>query len=401
MATLSGIGRSNARDARTAGREAATLACAPLGGEAPDFCLVFAGSGYDAAAMLAGIREVAPGAALSGCSAEGVIAGPVSDESVHSVAVMAVKSDRLQFVPLLVRQYAQDPAAAGRELARLEREVARGDEIGLFVFPDGLLGNCTEFLHALDAERPAGRPVVGGAASEGLTFVQTQQYCGDEIASGAVAAVVVRGRGSLEVSVSHGCVSIGLERRLTAVDGAWVREIDGKPAWHVFRQYLAGEPEELNSEGAIHLSIGEPLPDGATQDYERNIIRTPMGLDKATGALFFPGGGLTPGGLIRLTRRDPDRVRESAQQAAARIAHRHPGRRPVLVMQFDCAGRGRQMFGSRTAEHILAPLQKELGADLPWIGFHTYGEIAPIAGSTFYHNFTVALCALYEDAGAE
>ncbi len=40
----------------------------------------------------------------------------------------------------------------------------------------------------------------------------------------------------------------------------------------------------------------------------------------------------------------------------------------------------------------------ELGRETPWIGFHTFGEIAPIAGETFYHNFTVALCALYEAA---
>lgn len=397
MGTRSGVGRSGDRDARNAGREAATRACAALGGAPPDFCLVFSGSGHAPAELLAGIREVTGDAALSGCSSEGVIAGPVSDESLRAVAVLALRSDRFSFVPLLVRDYSADPAAAGRELARQVAATARGDELGLLVFPDGLLGNCTEFLQALDRERPPKLPVVGGAAGDGLEFRQTHQFLGGEAVSDAVAAVLARGNGRLEVAVSHGCVAIGLERRLTKVDGAWVREIDGQPAWHVFRQYLAGEPEELNTEGAIHLSIGEPLPPAAAYEYEPFIIRTPMALDKESGGLFFPGGGLTPGGPIRLTRRDPDRVRDSARACAARIAERHPGQRPALVLQFDCAGRGRQMFGSRTAEHIVAPLQSELGADVPWIGFHTYGEIAPIAGETHYHNFTVALCALYEE----
>jgi hypothetical protein len=365
MATLSGIGHSNHRDAREAGREAAASACAALGGTPPEFCLVFAASGYDPAALLAGIREVAPAAALSGCSAEGVIAGGLSDESVRTVAVLAVASDRFQFEPLLVRGYAEDPAAAGRELARLERERARGDEIGVFVFPDGLLGNCTAFLQALDAARPAALPVVGGAAADAMAFRQTNQFHGDEVASGAVAAVLVRGRGSFEVAVSHGCMAIGLERHFTSVDGPWVREIDGQPAWQVFRQYLDGEPEELSTDSFLHLSVGEPLPEGAAQEYEPFIIRTPMALDRESGALLFPGGGLTPGGPFRMTRRDPERVRESAHLCATRVAQRHPGRRPALVVQFDCAGRGRQMFGSRTAQHILAPLRAVLGEDTP------------------------------------
>lgn len=398
MGTLCGTGHSNHRDARAAGIEATAAALEALGGAPAQFCLVFAGSGYEHAELLAGVREAAADAAIAGCSGEGVIAAGVSDEHVRSVAVVALRSDHLVFEPMVERDYGASPAEAGARLGRRVRESARGDEIALLVFPDGLAGNCTEFLRALDRERPASLNVVGGAAGDGLVFRQTHQYHGTEALTGAVAAVLVRGRGRLEISVSHGCVPLGLARRLTKVDGAWVHEIDGQPAWQVFRQYLAGEPEDLNLEGAIHLSVGESLPEGVPAgEYDDFIVRTPFGLDKGTGGLYFPGGGLTPGGTIRLTRRDPERVRESARACAARIRERQDGRRPTLVMQFDCAGRGRQMFGARTAEHIIAPLQDELGRDVPWIGFHTYGEIAPIGGRTFYHNFTVALCAFYEE----
>lgn len=398
MATWSGVGHSSSRDARTAGREAAERACARLEGRAPEFCLVFAGSAHPAPALFEGVRGVVGPAALSGCTGEGVIAGGRSDESAHAVAVMAIASDAFSFEPLLVRGYSADPAAAGAALARQVRERARGDELGLFVFPDGLLGNCTEMLAALDRERPANLTVVGGAAGDALQFRQTHQFHGDTVASDAIAAVLVRGRGALEVSVSHGCAPIGLERTITRVDGPWVREIDGQPAWEVFRQYLDGVPEEFSTEGAMHLSIGELRREGPAGSEESLIIRTPLGLDRASGGLLFPGGGLAAGDRIRLTRRDPEQVRRSARAAAASLARRRPGDRPALVLQLDCAGRGRQMFGSRTAEHILEPLQAELGRETPWIGFHTFGEIAPVAGETNYHNFTVALCALYEAA---
>ena len=124
-----------------------------------------------------------------------------------------------------------------------------------------------------------------------------------------------------------------------------------------------------------------------------------MSLDPDNGALFFPSGGLTTGQKIRLTRRDPQRIKASARACADRILNSKPGLEPAAVFQFDCAGRGRVLFGSCAAEEIVQPLQEALGKTTPWIGFHTYGEIAPLAGSLHYHNYTVALCALYDESG--
>ena len=188
---------------------------------------------------------------------------------------------------------------------------------------------------------------------------------------------------------------IGLERTVTRAEGGWVREIDGRPAWDVFKEYLEGDPPDLQAEGVIHLCIGKPLDAEATRDYDApHVIHTPLHLDKETGALFFPGGGLSSGERIRLTRRDAARIRESALGCARKLVR--PDQRPAAVFQFDCAGRGRALFGSYAADEIVRPLQAELGTDVPWIGFHTFGEIAPIGGRSYYHNYTVVLCALYD-----
>ena len=96
--------------------------------------------------------------------------------------------------------------------------------------------------------------------------------------------------------------------------------------------------------------------------------------------------------------RDPARVAVSARACAERIAVRAGGRRPAFVVQFDCAGRGKQLFGSRVSESIVEPLRQQLDPGAPWIGFHTFGEIAPVGDRTYYHNLTTALCAVYEDA---
>ncbi|MHC4429553.1 MAG: FIST C-terminal domain-containing protein, partial [Planctomycetota bacterium] len=216
------------------------------------------------------------------------------------------------------------------------------------------------------------------------------------VANDSISALLLKGRGSMEVAVSHGCSPIGLERVITRTDGGWVHEIDGQPAWSVFKEYLDGDPEDLNAEGIVHLCIGQPLDAEAAEEYAPYVIRTPLSLDKGTGALFFPGGGLRSDQPIQLTRRDPARIKDSARACARRILDKQPDLEPALVLQFDCAGRGCALFGAFAAEQIVRPLQETLGTTTPWLGFHTYGEIAPINEQLHYHNYTVVLCAVYD-----
>jgi hypothetical protein len=398
VSTFGGVGRSELRDPLLAGREAGQQARRALDGRTPQFALAFATTGHDQAAVLAGLREALPGAKLAGCSGEGIIAGAVSDEGERAVAVLALSSATLQFETFAVRDYSAGPRAAGETLARAVNAVGADDAIALLVFLDGLLGDATELLQGIESTLATPMPIVGGAAGDAQAFVRTFQYEGGEVLSDAVSAALIRGRGRMDFALSHGCRPIGLERRITRAEGPWVHEIDGRPAWSVFRQYLEGEPEDLNTEGIVHLSVGEDLPPEQAKGYEPFIIHTPLALDRETGALFFPGGGIRNGSAIRVTRRDPERIGASAKACAERIRDQHAGRTPAFVLQFDCAGRGKQFFASRTAELIVHPLQRVLGTETPWIGFHTYGEIAPIGGVTRYHNFTVALCAVYDDA---
>ncbi len=403
MATHAGVGRSDRAVAREAGREAAQAALTAAGGVAPGLCLVFGTSGYDQHELLAGVRECAGAALLAGCSGEGIIAGSRSEESERAVVVLVVASDALRFDATMIDSYGSASAQAGRSLAAWASERGLDDALALFVFPDGLSGDCSAMLEALHEGLPAGLPVVGGAAGDALLLQQTWQYSRDRVASGAISAVLLHGKGAFEVSLSHGCNGIGLPRQVTEAEGSWLRTIDGRAAWAVLREYLDGEPENLDGEGVSHVSFAEELDASLPDDYGRFVVRTPLGLDGASGSLFLPGGGLATGTRIRLVRRDPELIRYSARSCAERIAGRHGGRKPAFVLQFDCAGRGRSLFGSCVAEEIVHPLQQALGTDVPWAGFHTYGEIGPVGGRARYHNYTVALCAFYDepDAGAE
>ena len=111
--------------------------------------------------------------------------------------------------------------------------------------------------------------------------------------------------------------------------------------------------------------------------------------------MFFPGG-LQAGRTVQLMRRDPARMAASALASAGRLRDRANGRTPIAVLQFDCAGRGSMVYGKQTYQRLIGPVQKAFAPDVPWVGFHTYGEIAPISGRTYFHNYSVVLLALYE-----
>ncbi len=396
MPTLAAVGKSTSRSARDAGRQAASSALDGLGGRA-GVILLFATTGYDQEALLAGIREVAGPTPLSGCSAEGVIAQQLSDESSHAVVLTAIASEAATFTPVFAPGLAQDPRACGVAIAEQVRRAPGGEGRCLLLFPDGTSGNVTELLAALENELPYPVLLAGGAAGANISTIRkTYQYHLSQVCTDAVVGVLVGGGVRVETALSHGSMPIGVVRTVTRSEGGHVHEIDGRPAWDVLREYLDGDPNDLSISDSLSLAFAERLPHGVAGPNSDYIMHTPWGLDRATGALFFPGG-LRQGAKIQMARRDPDRIREGATDGARGLAQRMAGRSPSLVLQFDCAGRGRVIFGERATARTVASIQDALGPDLPWSGFYTYGEIGPLRGKAFYHDHTVVLCALYDE----
>jgi small ligand-binding sensory domain FIST len=58
-------------------------------------------------------------------------------------------------------------------------------------------------------------------------------------------------------------------------------------------------------------------------------------------------------------------------------------------------GRGKVVFREQEKSELTRSLQDEIGADIPWIGFYSYGEIGPITNYNCFHNFTSVVTAVY------
>lgn len=394
-----GVGKSVLRDGFAAGAQAGSRALATA--RHPGLALVFGTAGYEPQALLDGVRSVLGEVPLSGCSAEGVITRDGADEQSHAVVVVALEVPGATFRTYQVQHASRDPRAAGRALIdRIGPHAAAGGL--LMVFPDGVTTDGTALLDDLQRELPPGVQVVGGLAGTELGSFSgwvTSQYHDGRAASDAVSAVLVTGGVEAEIAVSHGCKPLGVTFEVTRSDGAVVSELDGRPAFEALREYLDGDAVDLSANDDLHLVVGIPIEAAHRGGYGDLLVRAPIRLLEG-GALFFNGGGVEQGIEVELARRDLEGMRESAASAAAQLAARRPGERPLLVLQFDCTGRGRVACGERTTELTVEPLRRVLGEDVPWAGFHTFGEIAPLGGAVRTHACTVAVCALYAPRAA-
>src|SRR5690606_1774512 len=176
-------------------------------------------------------REITGAAPLVGCSGEGVITQAGSVESSHVVAAMAIRSDDIFFDTFAVPGLGADSRAAGRKLAEAVAPLASASDL-LVLFADGVVGNCRELLAALDSElAPDALRIVGGTAGDLMEFTRTYQYRNDQVYSGAVTALLVRGAFEIETVVSHGCDLVGEPQTITKTDGCFVEEIDDRRAW--------------------------------------------------------------------------------------------------------------------------------------------------------------------------
>lgn len=381
-----GVGWSTARSTERAAEEAIRRAMTELGSPVRHV-IAFSAARHDGV-TLARVIHAACGADTTGCSAGGVITQGRADEGEHVLGVMAIGGE-LRATGFLTPTYGAHSAEAGRLLAREVQRERTPDALALVVLPDGLTGDCSAFLAGLQEGLPDDLPIVGGASADAQRMERTWQLHAGTVVSGGVAAVLLAGPGTVAHGVSHGCSPIGSRKQITRAQDGWVQEIDHRPAWDEVRAYLDGDPEDLNADGIMHLSVGRELSLGGA-DY---TIRTPMLLRKEDGALFFPGGDLTTGDTVHMVMRSPSAITASAATLGDRMAR--AGDSPMAVFHFDCAGRGKLLFGSQTYSHTVEPLQSRVGRAVPWLGMHSYGEIAPLAGRARYHNYTATVLAVY------
>lgn len=393
--TTAAVGTSTAPDTTRAAVEATERAVSGLGGTSCDFLIVFGGMGYDQRRLLDGVHSVTQNVPLVGCSAQGVVSQGWANENPRVVGVMAIASEDLSFSHSMVVGLSEDSYAVGRQLSEALLASPPAEPVVLLCMYDPLTGvNVDQLLRGLESVRPL--PILGGAASHSWgPIVETYQYSDRDVAQDAAACVLISGKARAEFGVSHGAVPLGMEMTITKARGNVVFEIDGRPAYRVWRE-LVGAGDSFMIEDVALWAIGIRLPEGVRGEYEGCVTRTLFKIDPDKGSIYLQSE-IPEGTRVVFHHRTFEAVTQRALRMAERLKETIGERRPHFVLSFECGGRSGPFLGRQGALDEICRVQEKIGGETPWLGMYAWGELAPLGNVNFFHNYTFPICALLPD----
>jgi len=356
-----------------AGVEAAKQAADKLGG-APDFLLVLSSIALKHPEVISGIHSAYPDVPLIGASTAGEITA--EGAKTESVVVMAMKSDQMHFTAGKGGVVKDDPRKAGRMLAEDIKSRAKEEVTAMIVFTDVLGGNGTEVHRGILDVYGSDFTVIGSAAADDLNFKQTFEYYNGEVLSGYTVGVGLSGKYTKAFGAKHGWEKVGASRKVTKAKGTTVIEIDGKPAFELYKEYLGEKADDLKQ--GILTQIGLTYPMGmSVEGIEGFMIRTPLILNP-DGSIVC-GAEVIEGSTVNIMLGTLQNAVGAAEQVAHNVMSEFHSSRPSAVFISDCIAR-KKLYGASSNKEIDS-VTAIIGKDVPIIGFYSYGQHAPVFGA--------------------
>jgi small ligand-binding sensory domain FIST len=200
---------------------------------------------------------------------------------------------------------------------------------------------------------------------------------------------LLSGQARVAWSSNHGCVPIGTAYEITKAEGNLIYELDHRPVFEVLRQYLTETDIEQWNRMIVSFCFGLTVP-----GQDALTIRYLPRKDEVAGSVMLQTE-VHEGSQIWVMRRDQAAIVKGTAQLAQDLNQQLQGQTPKLVFQFDCYGRGRSVFTEQQKTSMQTQLQQDIGPQVPWLGFYSHGEIAPIGTQNAFHNYTLVLAAIY------
>jgi small ligand-binding sensory domain FIST len=363
--------------------DAALTALAASGADRADLALVFTSGDTlrSAHALLHAVRRATGARAVVGCSGVGVLTADREVEGETAAAVLTVRSEEVVVTPFLV----PDLEALGDDAgARLGQEAAETvlEQGSVMVFPDarGLdpLALLTRFDDAV------GFVPVLGAVAAGLPLVELYNT---DATQGALAGVAFSGDEPV-IGVAQGCMPIGDAFVVTGAERNVISTIAGRPALTVLKEAIETLPNPAERIRRAGLFAGLAI-NPAKSPLERGdfLVRNLLAIDDESGAIAV-AERVRVGQTIQFQIRDGQAAHDDLEAMLSDVRRRLGGRAPAFGCYFNCAGRGRGLFGE--PDHDVALIRRHLG-HVPLAGFFGNGEFAPVGGRNFFHTYTGVL----------
>ena len=375
------VGHSEDLDSVDAIEEVLDACAEQFGSVIPQAGVLFSAISHDHQALLDGMMNRYPDLELIGATTDGEISSAIGFAE-DSVTLMLFQSDKISFAAGIGRNVKDDPGRSARDaVAMASGKLAESSSLCI-TMPDGLMSLAPELIEGMAEELGPGIPICGGYAGGDLASVETYQFFGNEVLSGAVPVLLFSGPLSISNAFGCGWKPIGAKHRVTDADGTIVKTIDGKPAVELYELYVGGFT-------ANHPFI--VFPDDSGNSF---ISAPPWELED--GSVSFTTR-IPTGTLVQMSDASRDDALEGAKDATLAAVSAYPGPKPEAGLIFSCASR-RMTLGTRVVEEFEL-LREHLGDDIPVCGFYTFGELCPLPGRTEPqgHNCTFVTVLIGED----
>lgn len=380
-----GVGYSENPDSPSAGREAAEEARRGLGrGRSCDLVLLFATARHDAARLRAAVAgELGGSAPIVGGGCAGAISRDRYGYNGDQVILAAFSLENSGCAIVCEPEIADREREAGQRLGQnlLRAGVGRASPVLLFydaINRDGgevRLVQATPLLAGLEAGLGFRAAITGAGLQGDYLATPTKQWTGAGLAEHTALALAFSGEARLDTAIMHGCAPATGYYTVTKAAGQVILEINHQPAIPFLDRLLgpAIRPEDYPFFLLLGLNQGEPWGEFNEKDYVNHLC---LGLDRERNGLVMFESDMVAGSRFQIMYRslEPDYI----PPRIARLFAGLQGRRPVLALYINCAGRAAGA-GGPDLEDALA-VQASVAGRVPLLGIYTGVEIAPVKG---------------------
>jgi hypothetical protein len=380
-----GVGSSPHGDTRTAAVEAARSAVV---GTDAKLLMVFCAITHDPAAALEGVREVAAGAPVVGCTTHGEIGKGGPNDGTILVAALGGPGIRVSVA--VAEHVAGRQREAGAEVAQCAEAVADLPYRVLVLLTDGFLRDQESILRGTYGVLGATVPLFGGASADGWRMTGSFLFGDDRVLTDAVVAVTIASEAPLSIGVRHGYHTVGEAMIVTSSSGGRIHSLDDRPALDAYLDRLGAPGEAYTDLEAFRdFALAHPLGVKRRSGVEARNLSTEIDLE---GRTLGGGSAIDHGALTWPMTGGEDTILDATDAACRDAIAGLGGRSPIGLLTFSCAAI-RATLGDDGIRREGQRLETWAGG-VPFAGFYTYGEIARTRGIDGFHNQTLAVLAV-------
>lgn len=405
-----GIGYDNDQDAYRLGQSIAGAALHSAGIDRADMLLAFCSGHVDPGQFYHGLRSITGDATpIIGGSSLGVITSTELSYHGYPAAAAAIQSDVLRFTISSAGGMDENEALAGEKMAD-GLQPSSADKFLLLLYDSirtpatpsspPVLNYSAPLLRGVEGTLTGYVPVFGAGLLGDFNFSKTQQFCGFRVDTQHVVGCMAAGDFFVYNTIMHGCIPLdGVYRTITKMKGDIIYELDGKPIVPMINQLFGNAQWQDERPIITNLTIGVNHGDRFGKPNESHYVNRLI-----TGVVHDGAGiGMFEADLsvdqqiqfmIRDNRMMMKSVRDNVPELMSKI--KSEGRKPFFALYIDCGGRTAKQ--SVTEEEEAAEIQKVLQhAGVPFLGFYSGVEIAPMMGRSRGLDWTGVLIILAEN----